>query len=142
MSLPIAPEIPIISSPADMAAGEDVVVLENITVRYRVPHERIRTFKEFIIRRMKGQVQFVDLLALHKVNLNVKEGEVFGVIGANGAGKTTMLRLVAQVMRPTEGRVVVRGRGIEVRVHVIRRSIDPGVIMPDRGIYAVVIMRD
>lgn len=110
MSLPIAPEVSRISSPSTLQADDDVVILENIAVRYRVPRERIRTIKEFIIRRMKGQVQFIDLLALHHVNLRVKKSEVFGLIGANGAGKTTMLRLVARVMRPTEGRVIVRGR--------------------------------
>jgi ABC-2 type transport system ATP-binding protein/lipopolysaccharide transport system ATP-binding protein len=110
MSLPIAPDISKISSQIMNQDGDDVVILDNIAVRYRVPRERIRTIKEFIIRRMKGQVEFVDLLALHGVNLRVKKGEVFGLIGANGAGKTTMLRLVARVMRPTEGRVIVRGR--------------------------------
>lgn len=110
MSLPIAHELSMMSSPPDIQTDNDVVILENITVRYRVPRERIGTIKEFIIRRMKGQVQFVDLLALQNVNLRVKRGEVFGLIGANGAGKTTLLRLVARVMRPTHGRVIVRGR--------------------------------
>jgi ABC-type polysaccharide/polyol phosphate transport system ATPase subunit len=110
MSLPIAPELSTLSSPLEILAGEDVVILEDTTVRYRIPRERIRTFKEFAIRRMKGQIQFVDLLALHHVSLQVKKGEVFGLIGANGAGKTTLLRLVARVMRPTQGRVIVRGR--------------------------------
>jgi ABC-type polysaccharide/polyol phosphate transport system ATPase subunit len=93
-----------------METGDDAVVLQDTTVRYRVPREGIHTIKEFMIRRMKGQVQFVDLLALHQVNLQVKRGEVLGLIGANGAGKTTLLRLVARVMRPTEGRIIVRGR--------------------------------
>jgi ABC-2 type transport system ATP-binding protein/lipopolysaccharide transport system ATP-binding protein len=110
MSLPTAPEVSRLTSTLDIEANDDVVILEDTTVRYRVPRERIRTFKEFVIRRMKGQVQFVDLLALHHVNLQVKKGEVFGLIGANGAGKTTLLRLVARVMRPTLGRVIVRGR--------------------------------
>jgi len=87
-----------------------VVVLERATVRYRVPREQIRTFKEFAIRRMQGRVKFEELLALDNVNLEVKQGEVFGLIGANGAGKTTLLRLVARVMRPSNGRVVVNGR--------------------------------
>lgn len=110
MSLPTAPELSTLTPPLEMQTNDDVVILEDTTVRYRVPRERIRTFKEFIIRRMKGQVQFVDLLALHHVSLQVKKGEVFGLIGANGAGKTTLLRLVARVMRPTLGRVIVRGR--------------------------------
>jgi ABC-type polysaccharide/polyol phosphate transport system ATPase subunit len=110
MNLPIAPEISPLSSPLEMETSDDVIILQDTTVRYRVPRERIGTFKEFIIRRMKGQLQYVDLLALHHVSLRVKKGEVFGLIGANGAGKTTLLRLVARVMRPTLGRVIVRGR--------------------------------
>lgn len=87
-----------------------MVALEEATVRYRIPREQYRTFKEFAIRRVQGKVEFEDLLALDRVNLQVHKGEVFGLIGANGAGKTTLLRLVARVMRPTSGRVVVRGR--------------------------------
>jgi lipopolysaccharide transport system ATP-binding protein len=110
MSLPTVPEISTMTSALELQTGDDVVILEDTTVRYRVPRERFRTFKEFVIRRMKGQVQYVELLALNQVSLQVKKGEVFGLIGANGAGKTTLLRLVARVMRPTQGRVIVRGR--------------------------------
>jgi ABC-2 type transport system ATP-binding protein/lipopolysaccharide transport system ATP-binding protein len=109
MSLPTVPET--IASPTLVDAdGLPVVELQDVTVRYRVPRERYRTFKEFAIRRVQGRVQFEDLLALNDVSLRVYKGEVFGFVGANGAGKTTLLRLVARVMRPTKGRVVVRGR--------------------------------
>jgi ABC-2 type transport system ATP-binding protein/lipopolysaccharide transport system ATP-binding protein len=51
-----------------------------------------------------------DFWALHEVNLNIFAGEMFGLIGPNGAGKSTLLKLVARVMRPTKGRVIVKGR--------------------------------
>ena len=44
------------------------------------------------------------------MSLSIKKGEVLGLIGQNGAGKSTMLKLIARVLRPTEGRVVVRGQ--------------------------------
>lgn len=89
---------------------KDVVVrLENVSVCYRVPGERIGTFKEYAIRRLKGRVSYHDFLALKNVNLEVYTGEVFGLIGVNGAGKSTLLKLVARVMRPTEGRLWVKG---------------------------------
>ena len=110
MNLPTAPEHSIVALSPDAVTDDAAVILNEATVRYRVPRERIRTFKEFAIRRMQGRVQFEELLALDKVDLQVQKGEVFGLIGANGAGKTTLLRLIAQVMRPTAGRVIVRGR--------------------------------
>ncbi|KPL82925.1 teichoic acid ABC transporter ATP-binding protein [Thermanaerothrix daxensis] len=90
--------------------NEPVIILQNVTVRYRVPRENYHTFKEFAIRRIQGRVQYLDLLALQDINLEIHKGEVFGLIGPNGAGKTTLLRLIAKVMRPTEGRVWVKGR--------------------------------
>jgi len=111
MSLPIAHNLATrTTKEAEARHKEAVVVLEDVTVRYRVPREPIRTFKEFAIRRLQGRVQFQDLLALDRVSLEVYRGEVFGLIGPNGAGKTTLLRLVARVMRPTSGRVWVKGR--------------------------------
>ena len=91
------------------SADQTVIAVENVTVRYRVPKEQMRTFKEYAIRRIQGRVQHNEFLALNNVSLSVQKGEVFGLIGPNGAGKTTLLRLVARVMRPTEGRVVVVG---------------------------------
>lgn len=86
-----------------------MISVENVTVRYRVPKEQMRTFKEYAIRRIQGRIQHNEFLALDNVSLSVRKGEVFGLIGVNGAGKTTLLRLVARIMRPTQGRVRVVG---------------------------------
>jgi ABC-type polysaccharide/polyol phosphate transport system ATPase subunit len=84
--------------------------LEGVSVRYLRPRERIRTLKEYAIRRLKRRVVFDDFQALHDLNLEIHPGETVGVIGRNGAGKTTLLRLIARVITPTTGRVVVAGR--------------------------------
>jgi ABC-2 type transport system ATP-binding protein len=88
----------------------EAVHLEAVSVRYRVPSERVGTFKEYFIRRLKGQVHMRTFWALQDVALNVYPGEVVGLVGVNGAGKSTLLKVVARVLRPTRGRVVVRGR--------------------------------
>ncbi len=101
---------PLSAQPVQPSLDSPIVIsVENVTVRYRVPKEQMRTFKEYAIRRIQGRVQHNEFLALDSVSLAVHKGEVFGLIGPNGAGKTTLLRLVARVMRPTEGRVVVVG---------------------------------
>ncbi len=87
-----------------------VIRLESVSVRYRVPKERFGTFKEYLIRRLQGKVGHRDFWALKDVTLDIWEGEVFGVVGVNGAGKSTMLKVVSRVLRPTKGRVVVVGQ--------------------------------
>jgi ABC-2 type transport system ATP-binding protein/lipopolysaccharide transport system ATP-binding protein len=88
----------------------EAIRLEDVGVRYRVPSERIGTFKEYLIRRLQRKVQHREFWALRGVNLSIFRGEVFGLIGQNGAGKSTMLKLVARVLKPTLGRVVVKGQ--------------------------------
>jgi len=84
--------------------------LENVTVRYRVPHERIHTFKEFAIRFLRRQLKMAEHLAIQDVDMDVRKGEMVGIVGANGAGKSTLLKLTARVLQPTGGRVWVKGR--------------------------------
>jgi ABC-type polysaccharide/polyol phosphate transport system ATPase subunit len=90
--------------------GPVVIRLEEVSVRYRVPHEQIRTFKEYAIRALQRRVTYDEFYALSNVSLEVYGGEVFGVIGRNGAGKSTLLRVVAQILRPTKGRIWRQGR--------------------------------
>jgi ABC-2 type transport system ATP-binding protein/lipopolysaccharide transport system ATP-binding protein len=90
---------------------EDATIrLENVGVRYRVPTERIHTFKEYMIRWIQRKVQNRAFWALRNVNLTVYRGEVLGLVGHNGAGKSTLLKLIARVLPPTEGRVWVKGQ--------------------------------
>ncbi len=87
-----------------------VVSLKDVTVRYRAPEVRIRTFKEYMIRLLKREVNFKEFTALAGIDIEVKKGETLGIIGRNGAGKSTMLKVVSRVLVPTGGRVWIRGR--------------------------------
>ncbi len=90
--------------------SEIVVRMEDVSVCYRVPQERIGTFKEYAIRWLQGKVRHHTFWALQDVNLTVSKGEMLGIIGQNGAGKSTLLKLIARVLRPNKGRVWVNGR--------------------------------
>jgi len=69
--------------------------------------ETVRALRGLVSRREPGG-RYVD--ALQDVTLEVAEGESFALIGANGAGKTTALKLASRITYPTSGRVRVRGR--------------------------------
>lgn len=92
------------------ANAETVIRLEHVSVRYRLPEERIGTLKEYAIRVLQKRVRYNSFLALQDVTVSVKKGEIFGFIGRNGAGKSTLLKVISRVLVPTEGRVWIQGR--------------------------------
>lgn len=89
---------------------ETVIHLENISVRYRLPGERIQTFKEYAIRFIQRRIQFKEFHALRGVSLDIKKGDLFGIIGQNGAGKSTLLKVISRVLIPKDGRVLIKGK--------------------------------
>ena len=89
---------------------EAVIQIENISVNYRLPTERIGSFKEYAIRKLQRRVRIEDFWALVDVSMTINKGDVFGIIGNNGAGKSTILKVISRVLKPSKGRVVVRGR--------------------------------
>ncbi len=64
---------------------------------------------EFVIITENLTKRFGDVVAVNKLNLQIKRGEIFGLVGPDGAGKTTTIRLLAAIMDPTEGRATVAG---------------------------------
>jgi len=89
--------------------ADNVIRLENVSVRYRLPEEMIGTFKEYMIRLMQKRVKYNSFLALNNVNIDINKGEIFGFVGRNGAGKSTLLKVVSRVLVPTQGRVWIKG---------------------------------
>lgn len=89
---------------------EPVIRFENVAVLYRVPRERVSGIKEYAVRMLQRRMSYDEFWALQEISFEVGRGEVFGVIGRNGAGKSTMLKVMARVLHPTRGRVVMRGK--------------------------------
>lgn len=88
---------------------DSAIVLNDVSVQYRIPSESITTFKEYVIRLVQGKIKHRAFWALKDINLDVKQGEIFGILGRNGAGKSTLLKVVSRVLIPIEGRVWIKG---------------------------------
>jgi len=85
------------------------IKFSNVFVNYRIPSEKIGTFKEYMIKMVQGKIHHRTFAALQNINLEINHGEVFGLIGRNGAGKSTMLKIIARVLTPSSGRIEVNG---------------------------------
>lgn len=67
--------------------------------------------------------RFDGFTAVNAINFSIEQGEVFGFLGANGAGKTTAIRMLVGVLRPTAGSATVAGFDIRTQAEQVRRRI-------------------
>lgn len=84
-----------------------VIAVDGLGVRFRRNRGARRSFKDLFSTRER-RVRPDDFWALRDVSFDVQPGEAIGVVGRNGQGKSTLLKLVAGVMLPDEGSVTVR----------------------------------
>jgi lipopolysaccharide transport system ATP-binding protein len=92
--------------------SETIVTLENVWKYYPMYYHIVGGFKTFLFNFPKAikQMRHNKLLALSDIGFEVRKGESFGIIGRNGAGKSTILGLIAGIMKPSSGKIIVRGR--------------------------------
>jgi len=77
--------------------------------------------------------RYGQLTAVDDLTLAIEEGEIFGFVGPNGAGKTTTLRMIATLLQPTKGEILVAGSSARTHPGLVRRAIG---YMPDfPGVY-------
>jgi ABC-type polysaccharide/polyol phosphate transport system ATPase subunit len=88
------------------------IELENLSLTFSVRHHRRITLKEFLVgQRFRRSINpVIEVRALQDVSLQFKAGERVGIIGHNGAGKSTMLKVLAGIYPPTQGWRHVEGR--------------------------------
>ena len=89
--------------------SKTIIQVDDVTMRFRMNNDRILSLKEFVTTALRGKLEYNDFTALNHVSFNVKKGETLGLIGRNGAGKSTMLKLISGILKPTEGSVSIYG---------------------------------
>lgn len=78
---------------------------------------------EKVIETEELTKRFGDFVAVDKITFDVRKGEIFGFLGANGAGKTTAMRMLCGLSRPTSGKAMVAGLDVYRKPEEIKRNI-------------------
>lgn len=87
------------------------IAVRNVTMEFRREKDESTSLKELIIRTIKKQRSYEMFRALDNVSFDIRKGEVVGIIGTNGSGKSTILKIISGALDPTEGNVYVdRGK--------------------------------
>ena len=94
-----------------MAPTTDDYAIEvnDVTMIFNIASEQLNNLKEYFIKLMRHELFFKEFHALDHVSFKVRRGEVVGLVGTNGSGKSTMLKCIAGVLEPSKGSVSVHG---------------------------------
>lgn len=90
--------------------NKSIIKLNQVSMHFKKPSQKIDSFKDYMIKKVKRQIAYEQFVALNNINLEIHKGEVVGFVGLNGAGKSTLLKLVAGVQKPTKGSIEIHGK--------------------------------
>lgn len=86
-----------------------IIEVNDVSIKFNLCREKVDTLKEYLIKLIKGKIKYDEFWALKGVTFDVLAGDSIGLVGFNGSGKSTMLKVIAGVLKPTSGSVIVRG---------------------------------
>ncbi len=87
------------------------IELDNLSLVFRVRQNRRIALKDFVLKQMfrRSVNPYMEIRALQNITLSIREGDRLGIVGHNGAGKSTMLKLLAGIYPPTSGKRTING---------------------------------
>ena len=89
--------------------AKNIIDVDHVSIRFNLASQKVTDLKEYTIKMIKHELMFQEFMALQDVDLHVKKGESWGLIGVNGSGKSTLLKAITGILKPYKGTVKVRG---------------------------------
>lgn len=89
--------------------SEKMIEVKNVSMKFRMSDQPINSLKEIFTTAVTGKLNFNEFLALDDISFDLEKGKTLGLIGKNGAGKSTTLKLISGILKPTKGTIITRG---------------------------------
>jgi len=89
---------------------DTVIRVEHVSKDFVLPHEKVTSIKSAFTGMFSRSRTKESQHALKDISFEIKKGEFFGIVGRNGSGKSTMLKILAGIYQPTKGSVETRGK--------------------------------
>ncbi len=106
------------TTPLEMQASEEevapdtrapMVEIDHVSMIFNMANQQLNSLKEYAIALARRELMFKEFRALDDVSFTVRKGDVFGILGTNGSGKSTMLKIIAGVLEPSKGSCSIHG---------------------------------
>lgn len=94
---------------ADDSSKKTMITVDHVSMIFNMASEQLNSIKEYVIAAAKRELRFKEFRALDDVSFEVKQGDVFGILGTNGSGKSTILKIIAGVLESSKGSCTVNG---------------------------------
>lgn len=86
-----------------------MIKVDHVSMSFNVANQQLNSLKEYAISLVRHELVFKEFKALDDITIDVKKGDVYGILGTNGSGKSTLLKIIAGVLSPTKGSVEING---------------------------------
>jgi ABC-type polysaccharide/polyol phosphate transport system ATPase subunit len=117
--------------------GPVVIEVRNVNKTFRIPHHRADSFKERAVHPLT-RTEYRELHALRDVSFDIHKGEFFGIVGRNGSGKSSLLKIMASIYRADGGRV--RTAGLVAPFIELGVGFNPELTARENGVLSGVLM--
>lgn len=94
----------------DYTKAQVVLSADHVSKSFKLPTEQATGLKQAVINWTKGVKGYKEQTVLKDVSFEVHQGEFFGIVGRNGGGKSTLLKLISQIYYPNDGEIRVHGK--------------------------------
>jgi len=85
------------------------VIVDHVTLKFNLAKERMDSLKDYFTKLFKGQLHYDEFVVLKDISFKIRKGDAFAILGVNGSGKSTILKLISGIFAPSSGQVFVDG---------------------------------